>query len=349
MEGQKGLAFGKSHRIAIGFRHLRFDDFHQLAADREIVNVLRFKVSHLAGSILDFPQKIGDLVAHHPTGTHIAVHERGPRGGEFCGRMKLGIQIHKSPVATHAQQEILAIHRPKRRLIPGVEDIDRGGDGIRAKFLTYIGSQTKRAQTRFDDPPHLQGQVFSPLHSGHLTRVIHIRSVQYQIPSVRPLKGGVQLDTIVLSQLTFGDDAIGSFSLVASDKGFEKLLSRRKQVLSGHVLTQEFSALMVQLVVVGVQHAFVPSHVQQGILGRDKAIPHSWNGGQGQTDQAHLPIWTHKSNGTRQPVFETMGLVVGKLVLVVLTQEGHVERMRRGERHGLFFLVVVFFLVAVMA
>ena len=94
VEGQEGLAFGKGHRIAIGFRHLRFDDFHQVAADREIVNVLRFKVSHLAGSILDFPQNIGDLVAHHPAGAHIIVHKQGPRGGEFCGGMKLGIQIH---------------------------------------------------------------------------------------------------------------------------------------------------------------------------------------------------------------------------------------------------------------
>ena len=100
VEGQEGLAFVKSHQIAIGFRHLRFDDFHQLAADREIVNVLRFKVSRLVGSILDFPQKIGDLVAHHPTGTRIAVHEQGPRGGEFHGGMKLGIQIHKSPPST---------------------------------------------------------------------------------------------------------------------------------------------------------------------------------------------------------------------------------------------------------
>ena len=198
VEGQEGLAFGKSHRIAIGFRHLRFDDFHQLAADREIVNVLWFKVSHLAGSILDFPQNIGDLVAHHPAGTRIAVHEQGPRGGEFRGGMKLGIQIHKSPVAAHAQREILAVHWPKRRLIPGVEDIGRGGNGIRAKFLTHAGSQTKRARTRFDDPPHLQGQLFSPLHFGHLTRVIHIRSVQHQIPLVRPLEGRVQLRTIVL-------------------------------------------------------------------------------------------------------------------------------------------------------
>ena len=247
MEGQEGLAFGKGHQIAIGFRHLRFDDFHQLAADREIMNVLPFKVSRLVGSILDFSQKIGDLVAHHPTGTRIAVHKQGSRGGEFRGGMKLGIQIHKSAVAAHAQQEILAIHRPKRRLIPGVEDIGRGGNGIRAKFLTHAGSQTKRARGRFDDPPHLQGQLFSPLHFGHLKRVIHIRSVQHQIPLVRPLKGGVQLRTIVLGQLALGDDAIGSFLLVASDEGFEKLLSRRQQVLSGHVLAQEgeFSTVMV--------------------------------------------------------------------------------------------------------
>ena len=274
VEGQEGLTFGKSHWIAIGFRHLRFDDFHQLAADREIVNVLRFKVSHLAGSILDFLQKIGDLVAHHPAGTRIAVHEQGPRGGEFHDGMKLGIQIHKSPVATHAHLEILTIHGPKRWLIPGVEDIGRGGNGIRAKFLNHAGSQTKHVRGRFDDQPHLQSQLFSPLHSGHLTGVIHIRSVQHQIPLARPLKGGVQLRTIVLGQLALGDDAFGSFLLVASNEGFEKLLSRRQQVLFGHVLAQEGEFSAVQLVAVGVQHALVPSHVRQGILGRDKAFSH---------------------------------------------------------------------------
>ena len=93
----------------------------------------------------------------------------------------------------------------------------------------------------------------------------------------------------------------------------------------------------------------MPSHVQQGILDRDKAFPHDRDGGQGQTDQSHLPIRTHKSNGARQPVFETMGSVVGKLVLVVLAQEGHVERVRQRERHGLFFLVVLFLDDEVMA
>ena len=110
----------------------------------------------------------------------------------------------------------------------------------------------------------------------------------------------------------------------------------------------EFSALMVQLVVVGVQHALVPSHVQEGILARDKTFSHGWDVGQGQVDQAHLPIGPHEANGTRQPVFETMGFVVGKLLPVVLAQEGHVERVRRGERHGLFWLVVVFFFLVVV-
>ena len=178
MEGQEGLAFRKSHRIVIGFRHMRFDDFHQSAADREIVNVLRFKVSRLVGLILDFPQHIGDLVAHHPAGTRIAVHEQGPRGREFFRGMKLGIQIHKSPVAAHAHLEILTIHGPKRWLISGVEDIARGGNGIRAKLLNHAGSQTKHVRGRFHDPSHLQGQHFSPLHFGHLTGVIHLLSVQ---------------------------------------------------------------------------------------------------------------------------------------------------------------------------
>ena len=92
---------------------------------------------------------------------------------------------------------------------------------------------------------------------------------------------------------------------------------------------------MVQSVVVGVQHAFVPSHVQQGILAI-KVFPHGRDGGQGQADQPHLPILTHESKGARQPVFETIGTVFRKLVRVALTHEDHVERIRRGKRHVLF-------------
>ena len=99
----------------------------------------------------------------------------------------------------------------------------------------------------------------------------------------------------------------------------------------------EFSTFMVQSVIIGVQHAFVPSHVQQGILAIDKVFPHGRDGGQGQGDQPHLSILTHESNGTRQMVFETMGTVVRKLVRVALTHEGHVERIRRRKRHVLFF------------
>ena len=184
------------------------------------------------GSILAFPQKIVDLIAHRAAGSHIAVHEQGPCGDEFGGRVKLQIQIHKSLVAAHVQIEILSIHRPKRRSIHGVEDISRLGDGIRAKFLTHVGSQTKRARGGFDDTSHFQGQVFSPLHFGHLMRVSHIRKVQHQIPLARPLKRRVQLGAIVLGQLASWHGAIGSILIVASDEGFEKLLSRRQQGLS---------------------------------------------------------------------------------------------------------------------
>ena len=135
---------------------------------------------------------------------------------------------------------------------------------------------------------------------------------------------------------------MGSCLIVASHEGFEKLLPRGQQVLRGHLFAQEgeFSALMVQSVVVGVQHALVPSHVQERILGGDKRFSHGRNVGQRQTDQPDLPIGAHEPNGTRQSVFETVGLVGGKLLLVILAQERHVERMQRGERHGRFLFLV---------
>ena len=351
VEGQERVAFGKRHGILVGFRHVRFDDFHQPTTLRNIVNVLRFKMRHLVRSILDFPQKIGDLVADHPTGADIAVHEQGARRSEFFRGMKLGIQIHHEPIATHAQLEILSVHAPKRRSIQGIGDIRGVGNGIRAKFLDDIGSQTKHVRGGFHEPSHSQGQQFPPFHFGHLTRVIHIRGVQAQIPVLGPLEEGVQLDAIGLGQLALGDDALGSGLVVTSHEGFEKLLPRRQQVLGGHLIAQEgeFSALMVVVVVVGVQHALVPSHVQEGIHGGHKRFSHGRNVGQRHTDQSDLPIGAHEPNGTRQPVFETVGFIGGKLGLVVFTHERHVERMRRGERHGRFLFRVFFFWVVARA
>ena len=292
-------------------------------------------MSHLVGTILDFPQKIRDLVANHPTGANIAVHVQGPRRGEFFRGMKLGIQIHQEPIANHAQLEILPVHAPKRRSIQGVDDIHGVGNGVRAKFLDDVGSQTKHVRGGFHEPSHPQGQQFSPFHLSHLARVIHIRGVQTQIPVLGPLEEGVQLDAIGLGQLALGEDALGSGLIVTSHEGFEKLLPRRQQVLGGHLIAQEgeFSALMVVFVVVGVQHALVPSYVQEGIHGGHKRFSHGRNVGQRHTDQPDLPIGAHEPNGTRQAVFETVGLVGGKLGLVVLTTQRHVEGGRRGEHH----------------
>ena len=131
VEGQEGLAFAKGHQIVVGFRHVRFDDFHQATADWEIVNVKRFKVSRRPiRSIMDFPQDIGYSVAHHPAGPGIAVHEQRPLGAQFFRGTKLGIQIHKEPVATHAQLEMRSIHHPKHSLLTSLSGVCWIGDGV---------------------------------------------------------------------------------------------------------------------------------------------------------------------------------------------------------------------------
>ena len=113
VEGHEGWAWSKGHQLVIGFRHARFNDFHQSTADWEIVNVLRFKVSRRSiRSIRNLPQDIGDLVAHHSTGGSIAMHEQSPLGGQFFLGTIVGIQIHKEPVATHAQLEMGCIQGP---------------------------------------------------------------------------------------------------------------------------------------------------------------------------------------------------------------------------------------------
>ena len=76
VKGQEGWAWAKGHQLVIGFRHARFDDFHQATAHWEILSVLWFKVCRRPiRSIVDFPQDIGDLVANHSAGGGIAMHE----------------------------------------------------------------------------------------------------------------------------------------------------------------------------------------------------------------------------------------------------------------------------------
>ena len=315
---------------------MRFDDFHQSTEDRKIVNVKRFKVSRCPiRSIIDFPQDIGDSIAHHPTGTRIAVHEQGSLGGKFFRGTKPGIQIHKSPVATHAHQEILTIRGPKRGSIPGVEDIRWVGDGVRVKLLDDVRSQCKPAVSVRRSIP-FAGQTFFPNTLWPLDECNPPSPCSTPNPRPSSTRRWGTTWSHRPRPIWFSPP---HFWLEV----FQKLLSRRQQVLLGHASSKEvvFLSIMVVSFVHSVPYAYVPSDVKQRIRGCDKTFPHGRDVGYGQTDQAHLPIGPHEANGTRQPVFETMGLVVGKLVLVVLAQESHVERMRRGERHDLFFLAVV--------
>ena len=114
MEGQEGGVRAKGHLLVVGFRHVRFDDFHQATTYWEIVNVLRFKMRcRSIRSIRNLPQDIGDLAAYHPTGGGIAMHEQSPLGIHFFLGTIVGIQFHKEPVATHAQLETVDIQDPQ--------------------------------------------------------------------------------------------------------------------------------------------------------------------------------------------------------------------------------------------
>ena len=197
----------------------------------------------------------------------------------------------------------------------------------------------------------MKGKLSSPDHLRHLMGVIHFLRVQEQIPVLRPLEAGVQLGAIVLGQFGFRLGAVGQCSFVAMHDGFEKLLSRRQQVLLDHILSNvvECLSIMVVFLVRWIQQPCVPSNVHYGINIIDQIFCHEGDVGDGQSDQTHLPIGSYETNGAWQPVFETVGSIVGKLLLVILTHERHVERMRRGERHGRFLFLVFFSVVVARA
>ena len=176
-------------------------------------------------------------------------------------------------------------------------------------------------------------------------RVIHILRVQEQIPVPRPLEAGVQFGAIVLGQFAGTLHTIGQVLFVAMYDGTEKITARVQQVLLDHVHSHEvgFFSVMVVFVVRWIQQPYVPSNVEHDFGIPNQLLGHEGSVGDGQTDQSHLPIGAHEPDGTRQPVFETVGSIEGKLLFVVVTPERHVERRRRGERHGRFLFRVFLF------
>ena len=174
--------------------------------------------------------------------------------------------------------------------------------------------------------------------------VIHIPRVQEQMPVLRPLEARVQLGAIVLGQSAGTLHTMNQGSIVAMYDGIEKIVSRVQQLLlpQMHSHVVGFLSVMIVFLVPRIQQPYVPSNVQYDFIVGDQLLGLERGIGDGQTGQSHLPIGAHEPDGTRQAVFETVGSVVGKLLFVVFTQERHVERMRRGERHGRFLFRVFF-------
>ena len=345
VKGQEGGARAKGHLLIIGFRHVRFDDFHQPTAHGKIVNVLRFKVFRRSiRSKVDFPQDITDLTTHHPTGRRIAMHEQTPFGSHFFLGTIVGIQIHKEPVATHAQLETIGNQGPQDRHLTGGRGVGGVGAIVRVEDRDDALIQLKPAWSPFLDKLHVKGKLSSKNHLRHLTGVIHILGVQEQISVPRPLEPGVQLGAIVLGQFAGPLHTMSQVLLVAIDDGIEKIMARVQQVLLDHVHSHKvgFLSVMVVFLVPWIQQPCVPSNVEHDIGVSDQSLGHERGVGDGHTDQSDLPIGAHEPDRTRQAVFETVGSVVGKLLLVVFTPERHVERMRRWERHGRFLFRVFF-------
>ena len=278
------------------------------------------------------------------------MHEQSPLGGQFFLGTIVGIQIHKKPVATHAQLEMGGIQTPFGSQSTRGRGVYGVGSVVRVQPGDNVGSQLELAWCPFVDPSHMKGKLSSPNHLSHLMGVIHFLRVQEQIPVLRPLEAGVQLGAIVLGQFGFRLGTVGQCSFIAMYEGIEKLLSPCQQVLLDHVSSNEveFLSVMVVSIVPRIQQPYVPSNVDYVFNITDQIFCHEGDVGDGQSDQTHLPIGSHETNGSGQSVLETVGLVGGKLVLVVLAQERHVERMQGGERHGRF-LFLVFFGVVVRA
>ena len=138
MQRDDGVAMPKLGQLSIGFGHIDFHNVHHFFAQRNVLNVGRFKVYTAMSPALvhDFPQQIRHAIPHHDTARYIRVHVQRSRGFAHDGT-KCHVQVDETPTAAHAQIQIVAlIHHPKLRVARGVGEIvlvtsgRQGGDPI---------------------------------------------------------------------------------------------------------------------------------------------------------------------------------------------------------------------------
>ena len=168
MQRDDGIARAKLGQIAIGFGHIDLDNVHHFFAQRNVLNVSRFKV-HAAASfalVHDFSQQIRHSIPHHDAPTHIRVHVQRPDGVAHDGA-KRRVQVGETPTATHAQVQIVSlIHGPEHRVARRVDEIvpstpgRHGRDLILQEGLLQVRTQRepRRVGGREYDPPHLERQ-----------------------------------------------------------------------------------------------------------------------------------------------------------------------------------------------
>ena len=138
MQRDDGVARSKLGQIAIGFGYIDFHNVHHFFAQRNVLNVGRFKVCTAVSLALihDFPQQIRHAIPHYDTAGDIRVHVQRSGGFAHDGT-KCHVQVDETPAATHAQVQIVAlIHHPKLRVARTVGEIvlvtsgRQGGDLI---------------------------------------------------------------------------------------------------------------------------------------------------------------------------------------------------------------------------
>ena len=209
MQRDDGIAMPKLGQIAIGFGHIDFHNVHHFFAQKNVLNVRRFKVRTAVSLALvhDFPQQIRHAIPHHDTAGDIRVHVQRSGGFAHDGT-KRRVQVGETPTATHAQVQIVSmIHRPKHWVARGVDEIvpvtpeRHGGDLILQEGLLQIGTQLKpgRVVGREHDPPHLGCQfgMHRKGRSGTGTAMTNVGVVDHQVfafPSeldIRVLSTGV--------------------------------------------------------------------------------------------------------------------------------------------------------------
>ena len=299
MQRDDGVARSKLGQIAIGFGHIDFHNVHHFFAQRNVLNVGRFKVRTVVSLALvhDFPQQIRHAIPHHDTACDIRVHVQRSGGFAHDGT-KRRVQVGETPTATHAQIQIVAlIHHPKLSFARTVGEIvpvtpgRHGGDLIFQERLLQIGAQREpgRVVGREHDPSHLGCQLGMHRKDGSGgSTMTNVGVVNHQVFAF-PTKLDIRFFAMGIDKFATQDGLAASLLFYMVEGGFHETHAIRHPIQVFEIVDVDFRGPNGGLFAGGRQ-VLDPSDVQDVFSFGEQIVHVDARVRQRHGTQSHLPL-----------------------------------------------------------